>query len=81
MNVEVDVKGFTLFYLQHEADDNDALAAYGVEMKVSMAENMTPLLDGLFVQGGFSWYEERNNFTDLVEDQNQFYLSVTYQFK
>lgn len=80
-NVEVEVEGFTLFYLQHEADDNDSLAAYGVEMNASMPENMTPLLDGLTVQAGFSWYEDKNTFTDLVEDQNQYYLSVTYQFK
>jgi len=80
-NVEVEVEGFTLFYLQHEADDNDSLAAYGVEMNVSMAENMTPLLDGLTLQAGFSWYEDKNTFTDLVEDENQYYLSVTYQFK
>jgi len=80
-NIEVEVEGFTFFYLQHEADDNDSLAAYGVEMNVSIAENMTPLLDGLTVQAGFSWYEDKNTFTDLVEDENQYYLSVTYQFK
>jgi hypothetical protein len=80
-NVEVGAEGFTLFYLQHKADENDSLAAYGVELKISMKGNMTPLLDGLTLQAGFSWYEEKNTFTDLVEDQSQFYLSVTYQFK
>ena len=80
-NVGVDVEGFTLFYLQHEADDNDSLAAYGVELKISMTGNLTPLLDGLTVLAGFSWYEDKNTFTDLIEDQSQFYLSGTYQFK
>ncbi|MBA6233233.1 MULTISPECIES: hypothetical protein [unclassified Colwellia] len=80
-NVEVDVNDFTLFYLQHEADENDTLAAYGVELKISMTGNMTPLLDGLTLLAGFSWYEEQNTFTDLIEDQSQFYLSGTYQFK
>jgi hypothetical protein len=80
-NVEVDVNDFTLFYLQHEADKNDALAAYGIELKISMTGNMTPLLDGLTLLAGFSWYEEKNTFTDLIEDKSQFYLSGTYQFK
>jgi len=80
-NIEVTNGGFSLFYLQHEADDNDSLAAYGVEMKVVMAGNMTPLLDGLTVQMGFSWYEEEDVLTNLVEDENQFYLTGTYQFK
>jgi hypothetical protein len=80
-NVEVGAEGFTLFYLQHKADDNDALAAYGVELKISMTENMTPLLDGFTLQAGFSRYEEKNTFTDLIEDQSQFYFSGTYQFK
>lgn len=80
-NVEVDVEGFTLFYLQHEADDNGALAGYGVEFNTCISGNMTPLLDGLTVQAGFSWYEEKNIFTDLIEAQSQFYLSGTYQFK
>ncbi len=80
-NVEVNIEGFTLFYLQHEADENDSLAAYGVEWNISIAENITPLIDGLSIQAGFSFYEERNTFTDLIDDQNQSYLSVTYQFK
>ncbi len=80
-NVEIDIEGFTVFYLQHEADENDSLAAYGVEWNIAIAENITPLLDGLSIQAGFSFYEERNTFTELIDDQNQSYLSVTYQFK
>jgi len=80
-NVEAGIENFTLFYLQHEVDQNDALAAYGVEWNILIADNMTPLLDGLSLQAGLSWYEERNMLTDLIENQNQHYLSVTYQFK
>jgi hypothetical protein len=46
-----------------------------------MDGNMTPLLDGLTLQAGFSWYEERRVFTDMEENNTQLYLSVTYQFK
>jgi hypothetical protein len=80
-NVDVDVGGLTLFYLQNEVDDNDALAAYGAEFNATMNGNMTPLLDGLALKAGFSWYEERNMITDTEDVHNQFYLSVTYQFK
>jgi len=80
-NVEIDIEGFTVFYLQHEADKNDSLAAYGVEWNIAIAENITPLLDGLSIQAGFSIYEDKNTFNDLIEDENQSYLSVTYQFK
>ena len=79
--VEADVNGFTLFYLQHKADDNDALAAYGAELKVSLGGNTSPLLDGLTVKAGFSWYEEKEALTHLIEQDRQFYLSATYQFK
>lgn len=80
-NVEIELEGITLFYLQHEADDNDALAAYGAELNVSMDGNMTPLLDGLTIKAGFSWYEERNVVTNIEDDNSQFYVSATYQFK
>lgn len=80
-NIEVDFNGITLFYLQNEADNNDALAAYGAELKVHNARNMTPLIDGLTVQLGYSWYEEKNVITNSVEDESQLYVTATYQFK
>ena len=42
---------------------------------------MTPLLDGLALQAGFTWYEERRAFNDMEGNDTQLYLSVTYQFK
>jgi hypothetical protein len=80
-NFEVNMEGFTLFYLQHEADDNDSLSAYGAEFTVLMSENKTPLLDGLSMQAGLSWFEEINVVTEREDNNSQFYLSVTYQFK
>ncbi len=80
-NVEVGISGFTLFYLQNEADGNDSLSAYGAELKSIINGNMTPLLDGLTIQMGYSWYEEKNTFTNLIEEQNQLYVTATYQFK
>jgi hypothetical protein len=80
-NVEVELHGLTLFYLKNEADDNDSLAAYGVELKVNNERNMTPLIDGLTVQLGYSWYEEKNIITNIVEDESQLYVTATYQFK
>jgi len=80
-NVEVDLHGLTLFYLKNEADENDSLAAYGVELKVNNERNMTPLIDGLTVQLGYSWYKEKNIITNIVEDESQLYVTATYQFK
>jgi len=67
--------GVSLFYLNHKADDHDALSAYGLEMS-STADNMSPLFDGITVKAGFTWFE-----TQLKGSNNQYHLSVTYQFK
>jgi hypothetical protein len=80
-NIEVESEGFTFFYLQNKADDKDALAAYGAEFNILMDGNMTPLLDGLTLQAGFTWYEERRAINDMEGNGTQLYLSVTYQFK
>jgi len=80
-NVEIDLEGITLFYLQNKVDDKDALAAYGAELTTKMNGNMTPLLDGLTVKAGVSWYEERKINSNILDDNSQLYLSVTYQFK
>ncbi|MCJ8319340.1 MAG: hypothetical protein MJK12_06885 [Colwellia sp.] len=67
--------GINLFYLNHKTDDLDALSAYGLEIS-SKADNMSPLFDGITVKAGFTWFETREK-----DSNNQYHLSVTYQFK
>ena len=67
--------GVNLFYLNHKTDDQNALSAYGIEIS-SRADNMSPLFDGVTIKSGFTWFE-----TQTKNSNNQYHLSVTYQFK
>ena len=73
--INLNVSGVDLFYLKHQADNNDALAAYGVQVSSSTLD-ISPLLDGITIQAGFTWYE-----TAIDNSNHQYHLSATYQFK
>lgn len=74
-SMNVITSGVNLFYLNHKTDDQSALSAYGVEIS-SRADNMSPLFDGVTIKTGFTWFE-----TQTKNSNNQYHLSVTYQFK
>jgi hypothetical protein len=79
-NVEANIKGVTFFYLDHTTDDNDSRNAYGIELS-SGIDNISPILDGLTIKAGYSWYESENALTASVDDEQQFYFTGSYQFK
>jgi hypothetical protein len=74
-NISFYSDGAELYYLSHKTDKQDALAAYGFQINTGI-NHLSPLLDGLTIKLGFTWYE-----MPLGKKDNQYFLSLGYQFK
>ncbi len=74
-SVDLSTSSIGLFYLNHKTDSYDALSAYGLQVS-SKVDNISPLIDGVTVKAGYTWFE-----TQFDESNHQYHLSVTYQFK
>lgn len=79
-HVELNGFGPKLFYLAHQTDDNDTLQAYGLELVIKKVRSASPLLDGYSINAGISWFETEETIKGIKTNQ-QYYLSIGYQFK
>ena len=70
----------TLFYIKNRADDNRSQSAYGLQAKTVM-EDLSPLLDGLTVSSGVTWYDDIDptlGITGKINTEFQYHLSLRF---
>jgi hypothetical protein len=70
----------TLFYIKNRADDNRSQSAYGLQGETVM-DDLSPLLDGLTVSSGVTWYDHLDPALGLnskITTEFMYHLSLRF---